>query len=440
MEFLRILIYGLVSLMMSLNLYPKNIASNTGIVNETATPVLRFVVCSDIHMEDSADCRQYGRLEQLFKDSYKYAESQPYSAIDAFIFDGDIINYGTKAQADNINAVVNKYKKVETPLMCVYDNHDIGDGGNTIANCEKWFGVPANEDREINGFHFITVSYDNNSRLYATRLPSLYKQLNDAKKEDPKKPIFVFNHRNIEGTVYGSTDWGTFELSPVLNNFPQIIDFSGHSHYPVNDPRSCSQYFFTNFNCGTLSYVELEPGMSYGTVPPDAQGTAQFYIVEVYADNSVAVKPFNIMTGGFFSVPSSYSDEQLIYYITNPSDRSGFSYTNGRYTTADAPVWPKDAKAEFSGITATGATVTFTQALDGEETHSYSVMLKKDGFIVGTYKFWSDFYLEPMPNTSSWTFKDLKPDAKYTVEITAFDTYMKQTKTPLTASFRTAAE
>ncbi len=439
MEFLRILICGMVSFLMSLNLYPANIAGNTATIDRTDNPVLRFVVCSDIHMEDSAECRQYGRLEKLFQYSYAYAESQPYSSIDAFVFAGDIITYGTKAQADNINTVVNKYKKAGTPLMCVYDNHDIGDGGTTIAKCEEWFGVPANEDRKINGFHFITASYDD-SHLYTSRLPSLYRQLNNAKKEDAEKPIFVFNHRNIQGTVYGSTYWGTAQLSPVLNNFPQIIDFSGHSHYPVNDPRSCNQAFFTSFNCGTLSYVELEPGMSYGTVPPDAEGTAQFYIVEVYADNSVAVKPFNIMTGDFFSVPSSTSDEQLIYYITNPSDRSGFSYTNARYKTADTPVWPQDAKAEFTGITSTGATVTFTQALDGEELHSYSVVLKKEGWRVGTYKFWSDFYMEPMPGTMSHIFKDLKPDTKYTVEITAYDTYMKQTKAPLTADFRTAAE
>ena len=438
MAILRILICSMVSILMSLHLYPANIAGNTATVAETQAPVLRFAVCSDIHMEDTADCRQYGRLENLFRYSYAYAESQPYKSIDAFAFAGDIITSGKKEQADRVNEIVGKYMKPGTPLLCVYDNHDIGNG-NTITNCEKWLGVPANEDLNIKGFHFITASYDDN-HSYLSRLPSLYKQLNNAKKEDPKKPVFVFNHRHIEGTVYGSTVWGTAQLSPVLNLFPQIIDFSGHSHYPVNDPRSCSQYFFTSFGCGTLSYVELEDGMTYGSVPPGAEATAQFYIVEVYADNSVAVKPFNIMTGDFFKVPSSYSDEQLVYYITNPSDRSGFSYTNARYKTADVPVWPQGAKAEFTGITSAGATVNFTQALDGEEIHHYSLVLKEDGRKVGTYKFWSGFYFEPMPGTAAWTFEKLKPNTEYTVEITGFDTYLKQTKSPLTGTFRTAAE
>lgn len=438
MPVLRVLILIMVAVLTNLNLYPANIAGNTATVDRPDEPVMRFVVCSDIHMEDSSSCRQYGRLEKLFEYSYAYADSQAYDSVDAFVFAGDIITSGTKDQADNVNDVVSRCKRPETPLMCVYDNHDIG-GGNTIADCEQWLGVPANEDRVVNGFHLITASYDDN-HSYMSRLPSLYRQLRDAKNEDPEKPVFVFNHRHIEGTVYGSTVWGTAQLSPVLNLFPQIIDFSGHSHYPINDPRSCSQYFFTSFGCGTLSYVELEDGMSYGSVPPGAENFAQFYIVDVYADNAVAVLPFNIMTGDFYTVPSSYSDEQLIYYITDPSDRSGFSYTNARYKTADVPVWPEGAAAVFDTVTADSATVTFPQALDGEEIHHYTLALKKDGRNVGTYRFFSEFYFEPTPQTVSWTLENLEPNTAYTVEITGFDTYMKQTKTPLTAAFCTAAE
>lgn len=437
MPVLRVLILIMVAVLSALNLYPAAIAGNTAVVDRPDEPVLRFAVCSDIHMEDSPDCRQYGRLEKLFEYSYAYADSQPYDSLDAFVFAGDIINYGTKAQADNINDVVSRCKRPETPLMCLYDNHDVADD-TTIADCEAWFGISGNEDRVINGFHFITISYNDN-RSFVPRLPSLFRQLSGAKKEDPEKPVFVFNHRHIQGTVYGSTIWGTAQLSPVLNLFPQIIDFSGHSHYPVNDPRSCSQYFFTSFGCGTLSYVELEDGMSYGSVPPGAEATGQFYIVEVYADNAVAVLPFNIMTGDFFRVPSSYSNEQLIYYITDPSDRSGFSYTNARYKTADAPVWPEGAAAVFDAVTANSATVTFPQALDGEEIHHYTLALKKGGRTVGTYRFFSEFYFEPLPQTVSWTLENLEPGTAYTVEITGFDTYMKQTKAPLTAEFITPA-
>lgn len=180
--------------------------------------------------------------------------------------------------------------------------------------------------------------------------------------------------------------------------------------------------------------------MTYGSVPPGSEQAAQFHIVEVYADNAVAVLPFNIITGDWFKVPSSYSDERLIYYIEEPSNRSSFGYTNARYKTADTPVWPQGAQADFSDITSNGATVTFPQALDGEEIHHYSLVVKKNGWKLSTDKFWSEFYFEPMPATMTWTLDNLKPDTEYTVEITGFDTYLKQTKAPLTATFRTAAE
>ncbi|MGI6249127.1 MAG: metallophosphoesterase [Acutalibacteraceae bacterium] len=439
MEILRILLCWAISILSMFNLYPGPVAGNTVVLDDSEQPVLRFVVCSDIHIKDSRDTREYERLEKLFEYSYRYAESKPYSSIDAFVFVGDIIDTGTKVQADYLNEIVGNYKDPETPLLCVYDNHDVWNNG-TVAQCEEWFGIPGNEDRVINGFHFITVSYDDANKSYAHRLPSLFRQLSNAKREDPQKPVFVFNHRHITGTVYGSDSWGTPELSPVLNLFPQVINFSGHSHYAINDPRSCHQYFFTSFNCGTLSYLEQEKGMSYGSVPPGAANVAGFYIVEVFADNSVAVLPFNIITGDFFKVPSSYEDGQLIYYITNPSDRSGFSYTTKRYQTADRPVWPADATPEFTDVTANQATLSFPQALDGEEIHQYRVVLMKGLTVVGTYRFWSEFYFEPMPETVSWTFNDLKPDTKYTVIITGFDTYMNSTLRPLTASFTTAAE
>ncbi|NLP47486.1 MAG: hypothetical protein GX345_00910 [Clostridiales bacterium] len=433
--FLRSILSLFMLLLVSLNIYPAGVAGNTS-PDRADDPVMRFVVCSDIHMREAKDDSQYKRLEQLFDYSYEYADSQSYDSIDAFVFVGDITDNGTATQMANVIEVVDNKMRPGTPLMCVYDNHDIQNA--TIAECEATYGIPGNEARKIKGFHFITVSYDDNRR-YTSRLPSLYKDLKAAKADDPQKPIFVFNHRHIEGTVYGSSKWGTAELSPVLNNFPQIIDFSGHSHFPVNDPRSCSQYFFTSFGCGTLFYFELERDMmTYGSVPPNANQAAQFYFVEVYEDNAVAVKPFNMITGDFFKVPSSYSDEQLIYYIAEPSNRSSFTYTSKRYMTADKPVWPQGATAAISEITANSAKVSFPQALDFEVIHSYRVQVKKGGVTVKDYRFWSEYYFEPMPDTMSWDIEGLKPETKYTVEITGYDTYTKQTAQKLVTEFMTS--
>lgn len=402
-------------------------------------PVLRFAVASDVHMKDENTCIEYTRLQQLFDMTYAYAETQNYNKVDAFVFVGDTVNNNTDKQWTNVMDVVNDKLRDESEFIITYANsHDCSNDG-TLERCAQKTGVEANKVWSINGFNFITVS-QNESRQYLYANSWLGSQLKAAAAEDSEKPIFVFQHAHIFNTVYGSIGWGTPELTGVLSLYPQVIDFSGHSHFPINDPRAIYQQNFTAVNTGTLSYFELESGMDYGTVPPNASNAAQFHIVEVDADNRVRIMPFNILTGAFFSSPASDSDEQLIYYVDTPSDRSSFTYTCARYTNADRPVFPSDAQVDFSEVTANGATVTFTQAIDGECMNNYSVAVKNSlGITVKTLKFWSEFYFEPTPEAMSCTIEGLKPGTTYTVEITAFDTYAMSSVEPLKASFTTAA-
>ena len=72
----------------------------------------------------------------------------------------------------------------------------------------------------------------------------LKEEMAKAQKDDPEKPIFIFLHQHIKETVYGSHEWGTQDsakINAVLKEYPQVITFSGHSHYPLDDPRSIHQ-------------------------------------------------------------------------------------------------------------------------------------------------------------------------------------------------------
>ena len=86
-------------------------------------------------------------------------------------------------------------------------------------------------------------------------------------KDDPEKPIFVFLHQHIKDTVYGSQEWGTQDsakINAVLKEYPQVITFSGHSHYPLDDPRSIHQKDFTSVGTSSVSYMEVEGGKVQG--------------------------------------------------------------------------------------------------------------------------------------------------------------------------------
>ncbi|MGK0537381.1 metallophosphoesterase family protein, partial [Bacillus sp. 'calajunan'] len=77
----------------------------------------------------------------------------------------------------------------------------------------------------------------------------LKEEMEKAQKDDPEKPIFVFLLQHIKDTVYGSQEWGTKDsakIYEVLKQYPQVITFSGLSHYPLDDPRSIHQKDFTS--------------------------------------------------------------------------------------------------------------------------------------------------------------------------------------------------
>lgn len=76
------------------------------------------------------------------------------------------------------------------------------------------------------------------------------KQINWLKEEMAKaqktiqKTDFVFLHQHIKDTVYGSQEWGTQDsakINAVLKEYPQVITFSGHSHYPLDASETIHQ-------------------------------------------------------------------------------------------------------------------------------------------------------------------------------------------------------
>jgi Icc-related predicted phosphoesterase len=77
----------------------------------------------------------------------------------------------------------------------------------------------------------------------------LFERLTAARAESPGKPVFVFMHSPPLNTVFGSGS-GSAELTPVLNQFPEAIVFSGHSHQTLGNNQSIFQDKFTAINDG----------------------------------------------------------------------------------------------------------------------------------------------------------------------------------------------
>ena len=96
----------------------------TPVAPEDFTPVVRFAVCSDVHLSGEEDQEEVRRFEKLFDVSYGYAESQPYNALDAVVVAGDMTNDGLPEQYRVFNGVADKKLREGTQFLVCTGNHE----------------------------------------------------------------------------------------------------------------------------------------------------------------------------------------------------------------------------------------------------------------------------------------------------------------------------
>ncbi len=396
-------------------------------------PVIRLVVCSDTHISSTGSTEAL-RLKKMFTSAYKYAESSEYPTVDAVLVAGDMTNYGKPYEYDAFKNSVNAVIKEETQLITVIGNHEYyGDGSEGyIANMDPLL----DKDIVIKGFHIIGLSTSDGSGFSSESFKFLSDALEKAAAESDK-PIFTFQHQHLKNTVYVSPEWyasGSDKFVNIFKNYPQVINFSGHSHGPINNPESIWQGDFTCVGTGTLSYFEHESGMTYGTIPPNSSNAAQFYIVEVDAENHVRLLPYNLLTDDFFKTPSNLDDEdeQLIYYIDCPTDKSTFRYADRK---SEKPFFGDDAEITLSGVTFSGVNVSFPQAYDDDCIYSYKIVCKSDKD-KKEFNYFSEYYYEPLVKSLSFSLNGLKSDREYTVEIYPIDCF-DNVGEPITSKFTT---
>ncbi len=402
------------------------------VVPDDFTPVVRFVVCSDVHIDGTQDTEAIRRYTDFIESSYDYAESQDsYKALDAVCVSGDYTNSGSVDQYEAFSAVNNAHVREGTQLIVALGNHEFGDNqAETYARYNQYVGTDVDNHYVINGFHFVGISYNEDRSFFDTEKVSwLNEQLSIAKKDNADYPIFVFQHPHPFGTVYGSVNWGEIVLNSVYSKYPQVMNFSGHSHYPINDPRSIWQGSFTALGCGTLKYFELENELSAGHMPEGNENAAQFYIVEADASGSVRIQGYDLITHTFF--------DSVDYYIDTPADKSTFAYTYAdRMKASSKPVF-----ADGSAVTATKneageCVVNFPAAQSSDIVHDYKIKVTDSSGVVTYYNqsHLSDYYYKPAPTQFSINIGALETGKTYKVSVTAANAYAKLSK-PITAEF-----
>ncbi|MBR0510338.1 MAG: metallophosphoesterase [Clostridia bacterium] len=396
--------------------------------DDAFVPVLRFVAASDTHVKDDSDVTAE-RIGKMMALAYADAQScDAYPGIDALLIAGDLTNDGTKTEFDKFWAAVDGALKDDTQFLgVVAKNHD-GYKMNRKELRQYYTSLTGNDADfhvVIGGYHFIGVSASPNDTMHydLKQLNWLKQQLDAAVADDPDKPVFVTHHEHVRGTVYGSSQfdgWGVPYFTSILNRYPQVVDFSGHSHFPLNDPRSVWQGKFTAIGTGAIYYAEFTIDRTRSYDPPGCTDVATCWIVELDANNRLRLRGMDVN-----------ANECLCEYVLdNPADPANREYTPAkREAAAKAPAFTEGSELEVLP-TADGCIVTAPAAksLDGMPVVLYRAFAK-DSHGCTAAKTWTLplYYTAGEVTEAELTLEGLTP-GDYTVTVVAENAYGMQSE------------
>jgi len=429
-------------------------------------PILRFAVTSDVHIrEASKNFESRERLASFISTAYAYSDAQTdYNKLDGMFFIGDITNGGTKEQQTYFFNYVKEHTRPETVARAVIGNHEFYATGNYTDKSfeeapKKFLEYSGYETMDahlvIGGYHFLFMAmdhYEKKTNTYfgaTTKLAWLRQELDIAVADDPTKPIFVFQHEPPKSTVVGSAGQnGDTALDYILQSYPQVIDFSGHSHRPLSDMRSIWQGEYTALGTGSLAYLgcTIPDHASYkngGIVAADWEGgwttqdTAEqvrngfmYYIVEIDQYHHVRVLIYDMYNEKVWGEP----------YIIDSLDPKNFKYTNDRKKVSDKPVYAGGTSLTLLSNTTTTAEISIPQAKSRDVVQSYRVEVYQGDTLVDTvYRLACTFMGDAAPATIKAPLSNLQPGTKYTVKVFAVNSWAVESD-PMVMEFSTLTE
>ncbi|NQX58255.1 metallophosphoesterase [Paenibacillus qinlingensis] len=264
-------------------------------------PILRFSVVSDIHIQ-YWDTQAQSKLAAALEDLNLTIPSH-----DALIINGDLGD-GRPNDYAMLTSILQKHP-LPKQLCFTIGNHDYykayynaaGDWSPTtfpngesdsasLARFLAFTQMPSvYYDRWIQGYHFIFLGSERYKQsepasqedawLSSTQLDWLQIKLQENYIQH--KPLFVFLHQPLQGTVSGSLPRGIVqhnELKQILSQYPELIFFTGHTHWELQLTTTLIRDVFTMVNSSSVSYP-------YDRNDQLIQGDhSEGLIVEVYED------------------------------------------------------------------------------------------------------------------------------------------------------------
>lgn len=390
------------------------------------SPVLRFAVLSDVHV--AKDGSGVAKLQNAIAKAYEFAESNSnHTTLDAIVFPGDLTGDGSAADYNVLMQTLESSVQTGTQIIACTGNHDELEGSIGQAGFSEYFKVDPDNVTYINGIPFIALSAGVGN-FSNEEVAWLQAQLEEA--NETGKPIFVMQHypfANTTAGTYGAVNPAEMQYGyEVLSQYSQVIDFSGHQHYPLNDPKAIYQDDFTLVNSGALLYTKYD-----GYTPTDASASAQGLIVEVNAENTVRIFPYD------------FKENKLLYggepwVIEDPFDPSTFAYTSARDEASVPPAFKETDAVTVSDIGENSAKITFPTITEGDVVKYYRVNIyKKDSsYLVRSTTVHAQFHRYNPETQLSARIALLNDGTDYRIEVVAENAFGKLSE-PLVGYFTT---
>ncbi len=433
--------------------------------------VFSFGAISDTHINSATNSYAQKLTSALTQFQAKASEKDP-DGLDAVVVAGDLTDQPTST-ATQIVYFKQLYEQVfdptKVPMIYTVGNHDANPSywwtANTVAQAkvmqtglgDNYFLFDQDQDNRKNfecrdclvgGYHVLSITPNANNPVdydlnVKTWLDNRLKAITEA---EPEKFVIVNTHPMIENTVYGSLlgtpmgiaqsdiwqsgdTWATRKLSEVLEKYPQVVTFSGHLHFPLNDPRSIWQASFTSFGCGSTRYMAIENGkyqdMKSATVMNDCEQFSQGWLIQMDRYGNMRATPMDFYNKAVIGKP---------YEVPYPqADKSHLTrFGANRITNNRAPFLPSLDVIEKTLGSSKTYTVEWAAGEDDQFVHHYVLTLKKGSDVVWTRKYLADFYLYPKPDQMKKTWTSGMGglvSGEYEVNLVAYDSWNAESNT-----------
>ena len=378
--------------------------------------VLNLGVISDTHIGNG-----YGS-ENKFREALTQLSEAAKGNLAGVLVVGDLVNTASAPQIATYKEIYESVlNPLEVPMVYTVGNHDMNPGYRWTKESVAWNSVfhtilgenyfktdqdlvmrDSLECRHciIGPYHVLCITPDNTDPItYApAALEWLEARLLEITSRTPGQYVILLTHPMLYGTCYGSVlqdtytrlgdYWATKELAEILSRYPQVITFSGHLHFPLNDPRSIWQGGFTAVGTASTSYMAIDNGgyedMATVTTMKGAGKFSQGLLLQFDKKGNARLTRMDFYHKAPIGEPWELSAPR--------KDRSHLERYNHRALKARNSA-PSLSSAEYRD-----GKLCFQAGKDDEFVHHYRITITRDGAPVANKKILADFYSVPQPS------------------------------------------